>query len=66
MNQGAQRYLAERLMVARDRPSQIEIFQWRQQMLAGFGGAIEALRAADAWIPMRSTTGTTECMWPSD
>jgi len=51
MNQGAQRYLAERLMVARDRPSQIEIFQWRQQMLAGFGGAIEALRAADAMDP---------------
>ena len=51
MNQGAQRYLAERLMVAKDRPSQIEIFQWRQQMLAGFGGAIEALRAADAMDP---------------
>ena len=51
MNQGAQRYLAERLMVARDRPSEIEVFQWRQQMLAGFGGAIEALRAADVMDP---------------
>jgi hypothetical protein len=48
MNQEAQRYLAERLMVARDRPSQIEVLQWRQQMLAGLGGAIEALRAVDA------------------
>jgi hypothetical protein len=48
MNPGAQRYLVERLMVARDRPTSIEVVQWRQQMLAGFGGAIEALRAADA------------------
>jgi hypothetical protein len=48
MNQGAQKYLVERLMVARDRPAQIEVLQWRQQMLVGFGGAIEALRAADA------------------
>jgi hypothetical protein len=48
MNQGAQRYLAQRLMVARDRPSTIEILSWRRQMLAGFGGATEALRAADA------------------
>ena len=48
MNQAAQRYLVQRLMIARGRPSQIEVLQWRQQMLAGFGGAIEALRAADA------------------
>jgi hypothetical protein len=48
MNPGAQRYLVGRLMVARDRPTSIEVVQWRQQMLAGFGGAIEALRAADA------------------
>jgi hypothetical protein len=48
MNQGAQRYLVQRLMVARDRPSTIEVVSWRQQMLAGFGGAIEALRAAEA------------------
>jgi len=48
MNQGAQRYLVERLMIAQDRPQQTEVVQWRQQMLAGFGGAIEALRAAEA------------------
>jgi hypothetical protein len=48
MNQGARRYLAERLMVAKDRPSHTEVLPWRQQMLAGFGGAIEALRAAEA------------------
>lgn len=48
MNQGAQRYLVERLMVARDRPPKTEVVDWRQQMLAGFGGALEALRAADA------------------
>jgi hypothetical protein len=35
-------------MVARDRSPQIEVFQWRRQILAEFGGAIEALRAADA------------------
>jgi hypothetical protein len=51
MNQGAQKYLAERLMVARTRPSQIDVLNWRQQMLAGFGGAIEALRAANAMDP---------------
>lgn len=48
MDQGAQRYLAERLSIARSRPAQIEVLPWRQQMLAGFGGAIEALQAADA------------------
>ena len=47
MNQGAQKYLAERLSIARSRPEQIEVLPWRQQMLAGFGGAMEALRAAD-------------------
>jgi hypothetical protein len=51
MNQGAQKYLVERLMAAKDRPEQIEVLQWRQQMLAGFGGAIEALRATDAIDP---------------
>ncbi len=48
MNPGAQKYLAQRLMVARDRPPHVEILQWKRQMLAGFGGAIEALQAADA------------------
>jgi hypothetical protein len=48
MNQGAQRYLVERLMVARDRPPQTDVLQWRQQMLGNFGGALEALRAVDA------------------
>lgn len=48
MNQGVQRYLAQRLMVARERPPTIEVVSWRQQMLAGFGGAIEALSAAEA------------------
>ncbi len=48
MNQGAKRYLVERLTIARVRPPQVEVLSWRQQMLAGFGGAIEALRAADA------------------
>lgn len=47
MNQGAQRYLAERLAIARSRPAEIEVLAWRQQMLAGFGGAMEALRAAE-------------------
>jgi hypothetical protein len=48
VNQGAQRYLAERLSIARSRPEGVEILAWRQQMLAGFGGAMEALVAADA------------------
>ena len=48
MNQEAQKYLVQRLMIAVDRPPGIEVLQWRQQMLAGFGGAIEALRAANA------------------
>jgi hypothetical protein len=47
VNQGAQRYLAERLAIARSRPEGIEVLAWRQQMLAGFGGAMEALRAAE-------------------
>ena len=48
MNQGAQRYLAERLSTARSRPEGVEILAWRQQMLAGYGGAMEALVAAGA------------------
>jgi hypothetical protein len=45
--QGAQRYLVERLSVARSRPDQIDVLAWRKQMLGGFGGALEALRAAE-------------------
>jgi len=30
------------------RPPRVDVLSWRQQMLAGFGGAVEALRAADA------------------
>ena len=51
MDQGAQRYLSERLSIARDRPDQIEVVEWRKQMLAGFGGALEALRAAGVIAP---------------
>jgi hypothetical protein len=47
VNQGAQRYLAERLSNARSRLEGIELIEWRRQMLPGFGGALEALRAAD-------------------
>jgi hypothetical protein len=35
-------------MVARDRPPQTDVLQWKQQMFGGFSGALEALRAADA------------------
>jgi hypothetical protein len=48
VNQGAQKYLAERLSVARTRPEGVEVIEWRRQMLAGFGGATEALVAAAA------------------
>ena len=48
MHQGARKYLAERLWIARDRPDGVELVEWRRQMLAGFGGATEALVAAGA------------------
>lgn len=48
MNQGAQKYLAGRLSIARDRPDGVEVIEWPRQMLAGFGGAMEALVAAGA------------------
>ncbi len=48
MNQGAQKYLAERLSIARTPLEGVEVIEWRRQMLAGFGGAMEALVAADA------------------
>ena len=48
MNQGAQKYLAGRLSLARSRPDEVEVIEWRRQMLAGFGGAMEALVAAGA------------------
>ena len=48
MHLGAQRYLAERLTTARVRPTGVEVAEWRRQMLAGFGAAIEALQAAEA------------------
>ena len=48
MNQGAQKYLAERLSLARTRPEGVEVIEWRRGMLAGFGGAVEALVAAGA------------------
>lgn len=47
MNEGAQRYLAQRLSIARERPDETDVLSWRQQMLAGFGGALEALQWAD-------------------
>lgn len=47
MHQEALRYLAERVSIARGRPDQIGVPEWRQQMLAHFGGALEALRSAD-------------------
>lgn len=46
MHPGAQRYLAERLTTARVRPDGVEVREWRQQALAGFGAALEALQAA--------------------
>jgi hypothetical protein len=48
VNEGAQKYLAERLTIARTRPEGVEVMEWRRQMLAGFGGATEALVAAGA------------------
>jgi hypothetical protein len=48
VNQGAQRYLADRISIARTRPEGVEVIEWRRQMLAGFGGAMEALVAAGA------------------
>jgi len=48
VNQGAQVYLADRLSIARTRPEGVEVIEWRRQMLAGFGGAMEALVAAGA------------------
>ena len=48
MHPGAQRYLAERLTTARVRPDGVGVTGWRQQTLAGFGAAIEALLAAGA------------------
>jgi hypothetical protein len=46
MNEGAQRYLAQRLSVAREQPSGTDVLNWRRQMLGGFGGALEALQWA--------------------
>ena len=51
MHPGAQRYLAERLTSARVRPDGVGVPEWRQQALAGFGAAIEALQAAGAMDP---------------
>lgn len=48
MHQGAQRYLADRLTTARVRPDGFGVPEWRQQSLAGFGAAIEALQAVEA------------------
>ena len=47
MNEGAQRYLAQRLSAARERPAGTDVLSWRQQVLGGFGGALEALRWAE-------------------
>jgi hypothetical protein len=47
MNQAVQRYFAGRLSVARAGPPTFGVLEWRQQMLAGYGGAIEAFRATE-------------------
>ncbi len=47
MNEGAQRYLAQRLSIARERPDGTDLVTWREQMLGGFGGALEALTWAE-------------------
>ena len=42
--------------MARDRAPQADVLEWRRQMLRGFGGALEALRAADA-MDVGASTG---------
>ena len=51
MNEGAQRYLAQRLSAARGRPPGTDVLSWRQQMLGNIGGALEALRWAEVITP---------------
>lgn len=51
MNEGARRYLAQRVSAARERPAGTDVLSWRQQMLGNIGGALEALRWAEVITP---------------